>query len=153
MNTSLDNIKCYRSYTAYSEEDMKLVPSKEPFEKDVIYKIKEGDRVIDIEENRKLLEAKQTNSVYWANRIYNKFSYKIDGLYKDNEITNEILVNIINNIIKELSDESYSPTKGTVIEAILLFRDRIIKEGEPEIIILKNPDGSIMVAIAEIEEE
>jgi hypothetical protein len=132
---------------------MKLVPSKEPFEKDVIYKIKEGDRVIDIEENRKLLEAKQTNSVYWANRIYNKFSYKIDGLYKDNEITNEILVNIINNIIKELSDESYSPTKGTVIEAILLFRDRIIKEGEPEIIILKNPDGSIMVAIAEIEED
>ena len=62
-------------------------------------------------------------------------------------------MNIINNIIKELSDESYSPTKGTVIEAILLFRDRIIKEGEPEIIILKNPDGSIMVAIAEIEED
>jgi hypothetical protein len=143
MNTSLDNIKCYRSYTAYSEEDMKLVPSREPFEKDVFT---EGDRVIDIEENRKILEAKQTNSVYWANRIYNKFLYKTDDILND-DITNELIVNIINNIINELSEERYLPTRETLLEAILLFRDRIIKEGEPEIIILKNPDGSFMVAI------
>ncbi len=46
----------YRSYTSYSEENGKLVPSKEPDEKDVKFKMSEKLVLVPLEDGKKMLE-------------------------------------------------------------------------------------------------
>ncbi len=47
-------IKRYRGYTSYSEENGKLVPSIEPFEKDVKIQVTEEQIKKTIEDQKKL---------------------------------------------------------------------------------------------------
>jgi hypothetical protein len=46
----------YRSYTSYSEENGRLVPSKEPEEKDAKYTLNEKLVLVDIKTGKVLLE-------------------------------------------------------------------------------------------------
>jgi hypothetical protein len=46
----------YRSYTSYSEENGKLVPSKEPLETDIKFEMNEKLVLVPIEEGKKILE-------------------------------------------------------------------------------------------------
>jgi hypothetical protein len=46
----------HRSYTSYSEENGKLIPSKEPEEKDVIYKLDDKLILVDIKTGKIILE-------------------------------------------------------------------------------------------------
>jgi hypothetical protein len=46
----------YRSYTSYSEENGKLIPAKEPEEKDVKYHVNEKLVLVDVKTGRILLE-------------------------------------------------------------------------------------------------
>jgi hypothetical protein len=52
----------YRSYTSYSEENGKLVPSKEPEEKDAKYTLNEKLVLVDIKTGQILLEEKKLKS-------------------------------------------------------------------------------------------
>jgi hypothetical protein len=52
----------YRSYTSYSEENGKLVPSKEPEEKDAKYTLNERLVLVDIKTGQILLEEKKLKS-------------------------------------------------------------------------------------------
>jgi hypothetical protein len=46
----------YRSYTSYSEENGKLIPAKEPEEKDVKYQLDDKLVLVDIKTGKMLLE-------------------------------------------------------------------------------------------------
>lgn len=46
----------YRSYTSYSEENGKLIPSKEPYEKDVKNELTDKLVLVPIEAGKKILE-------------------------------------------------------------------------------------------------
>lgn len=46
----------YRSYTSYSEENGKLVPSKEPDEKDVKFKMSDKLVLVPLEAGKKMLD-------------------------------------------------------------------------------------------------
>jgi hypothetical protein len=46
----------YRSYTSYSEENGKLVPSKEPDEKDAKFKMSDKLVLVPLEAGKKMLE-------------------------------------------------------------------------------------------------
>jgi hypothetical protein len=46
----------YRSYTSYSEENGKLVPSKEPLETDVKYQMSDKLVLVPLETGQKILE-------------------------------------------------------------------------------------------------
>jgi hypothetical protein len=46
----------YRSYTSYSEENGKLVPSKEPLEKDVKFVVTDKLVLVPLEAGKKMLD-------------------------------------------------------------------------------------------------
>lgn len=46
----------HRSYTTYSEENGKLIPSKEPLEKDVKIKLSDNLVLVPLEEGKKMLD-------------------------------------------------------------------------------------------------
>lgn len=46
----------YRSYTSYSEENGKLIPSKEPFEKDVKFALTDKLVLVPLETGKKMLD-------------------------------------------------------------------------------------------------
>ena len=46
----------YRSYTSYSEENGKLIPAKEPEEKDIKYQLNDKLVLVDIKTGKILLE-------------------------------------------------------------------------------------------------
>lgn len=46
----------YRSYTSYSEENGKLIPSKEPFEKDVKFVVTDKLVLVPLETGKKMLD-------------------------------------------------------------------------------------------------
>ena len=46
----------YRSYTSYSEENGKLIPAKEPEEKEIKYKLDEKLVLVDVKTGKILLE-------------------------------------------------------------------------------------------------
>ena len=45
-----------RSYTSYSEENGKLIPSKEPFEKDVQFKLTDTLVLVQLDNGKKMIE-------------------------------------------------------------------------------------------------
>jgi hypothetical protein len=46
----------YRSYTSYSEENGKLIPAKEPEEKDIKYQLNDKLVLVDVKTGKILLE-------------------------------------------------------------------------------------------------
>jgi hypothetical protein len=52
----VDMFARYRSYTSYSEENGKLIPAKEPEEKDVKYELDEKLVLVPLETGKKMLE-------------------------------------------------------------------------------------------------
>ncbi len=46
----------YRSYTSYSEENGRLIPSKEPYEKDAKFELSDKLVLVPIESGKKILE-------------------------------------------------------------------------------------------------
>lgn len=46
----------YRSYTSYSEENGKLIPAKEPEEKDVKFILDDKLVLVELEKGKKILE-------------------------------------------------------------------------------------------------
>lgn len=51
----------YRSYTSYSEENGKLIASKEPFEKDVKFVITDKLVLVPLEVGKKMLDNQEKN--------------------------------------------------------------------------------------------
>lgn len=46
----------YRSYTSYSEENGKLIPSKEPLESEVKFRISDNLVLVPLESGKKILD-------------------------------------------------------------------------------------------------
>jgi hypothetical protein len=58
----------YRSYTTYSEENGKLIPSKEPFEKDVKYQLDDKLVLVPLETGKKMLDEYEKKLKSGANK-------------------------------------------------------------------------------------
>jgi hypothetical protein len=58
----------YRSYTSYSEENGKLIPSKEPEEKDVKFKMTDKLVLVPLEAGKKILDDYEKKLKYDADK-------------------------------------------------------------------------------------
>ena len=77
----------YRSYTSYSEENGKLVPSKEPLERDSKFNVVEGVSIVDrltgqkwpiIAEEKKLKPEVKVKELPTASKTQSGFTKKND---------------------------------------------------------------------------